>query len=171
MTRIETSRLVLRAPRPDDAPCIALGMGEFEVARWLAPVPWPYTLAMAIDWVRMAPENGLFVVDLPGRGLIGCVVLGAELGFWIGRPHWGRGYATEAASAVLDWYFRTSDEPEISSIAHHANKSSLRVKAKLGFVETGRDRRFSHALGHNVEHVVSTLTRADWLAGEAKRCA
>lgn len=141
------------------------------MARWLAPVPWPYTLAMAADWVRMAPEDGLFVVDLPGRGLIGCVALGPDLGFWIARPHWGRGYATEAASAVVNWYFGASGAEILASSAHHANKSSLRVKAKLGFVETRRERMFSQALGHNVEHVVSELRRDDWMARQAKRCA
>ena len=163
MIRIETSRLILRAPRPDDAPSVALGMGELEVARWLS-VPWPYTLAMATDWLRTAPEDGLFCIEMPGRGLIGCIALGQEFGFWIARPHWGRGYATEAAQAVLGWHFGGCDT-DISSSAQGHNKSSLRVKAKLGFIETGRERRYSHALQHNVDHVLTRLTRANWLAG------
>jgi RimJ/RimL family protein N-acetyltransferase len=72
---------------------------------------------------------------------------------------------------VIDWHFRQSDADRIGSSAHHLNKASLRVKAKLGFTETGRDRRFSQALQHNVEHVVTQLTRQDWMAAEAKRCA
>ena len=171
MSELLTARLVLRRPRPDDAPCFALGMGDYDVARWLAPVPWPYSLAMAAEWLRAAPEDGLFIIDLPGRGLIGCVAISQELGFWIARPHWGRGYATEAASAVIDWHFGRCDATEIASSAHHLNKASLRVKSKLGFIETGRDRRFSQALQHNVEHVLTRLTRADWMATENRRCA
>jgi RimJ/RimL family protein N-acetyltransferase len=175
MIELETSRLVLRSARPDDAPCFALGVSDFAVARWLTPLPFPFTLAMASDWLRNAPRSGadraLFIVDLPGRGLIGCVTIGPELGFWIAKPHWGRGYGTEAAGAVIDWHFANSPSPVIASSAQHDNHVSLRLKARLGFVETGRDMRFSHALQHNVPHVLTALTRASWLAREERRCA
>src|SRR5690606_4808922 len=135
--------------RADDAPCFALGVSDFAVARWLTPLPFPFTLAMASDWLRGPPaddpDRAMFIIDLPGRGLIGCVALGPELGFWIARPHWGKGFGTEAAGAVIDWHFARSRAAIVSS-AHHDNRASLRLKAKLGFVETGRDTRFSHAL-------------------------
>ena len=175
MTELHTSRLVLRSARAEDAPCFALGVSDFAVARWLTPLPFPFTLAMASDFLRSAPaanpDRSLFIVDLPGRGLVGCVALGPELGFWIARPHWGKGFATEAASAIIDWHFAHSRADAVVSSAQHDNRPSLRLKAKLGFVETGRDMRFSHALQHNVAHVLTRLTREDWMAGEAKRCA
>ena len=176
MSELSTSRLVLRPARLDDAPKIALGLGAYDVARWLAPVPWPFTLAMATEWLRTAPEinrpgRALFIIDLPGRGLIGCVVLNTELGFWIARPHWGKGFATEAASAVIDWHFSNCAEDAIASSAHHANTASLKVKAKLGFTETGRDRRFSQALQSNVEHVLTRLTRQDWVRESERKWA
>ena len=175
MTELHTSRLILRPARPDDAPCFALGVSDFAVARWLTPLPFPFTLAMASDWLRDAPEDNperkLFIVDLPARGLVGCVALGPELGFWIARPHWGKGFGTEAASAVIDWYFTHSNAAAITSSAHYDNRASLRLKQKLGFVETGRDMRFSHALQHNVPHVLTELTRASWVEQEDKRCA
>lgn len=175
MTELETSRLVLRPARPDDAPCFALGVSDFAVARWLTPLPFPFTLAMASDWLRNAPRSGadkaLFIVDLPGRGLIGSVTIGPELGFWIARTHWGRGYGSEVAQAVIDWYFASSSAETIASSAQHDNHISLRLKAGLGFVQTGRDMRFSHALQHNVPHVLTALTRATWLAREERKCA
>jgi RimJ/RimL family protein N-acetyltransferase len=175
MTELHTARLVLRPARPDDAPCFALGVSDFAVARWLTPLPFPFTLAMASDWLRGAPgpanERGLFIVELPGKGLIGCVAFGPELGFWISKPHWGKGFGTEAASAAIDWQFSRSNCEVIASSAHHDNRASLRVKSKLGFVETGRDMRFSHALQHNVSHVLTRLTRESWQAREDKQCA
>lgn len=175
MTLLHTARLILRPARPDDAPCFALGVSDFAVARWLTPLPFPFTLAMASDWLRSAPSDNphrkLFIVDLPGRGLVGCVALGPELGFWIARPHWGRGFGTEAAGAVVDWYFTHTDAEVIVSSAHHDNRASLRLKQKLGFVETGRDIRFSHALQHNVPHVLTELTRAAWMEREDRQCA
>jgi RimJ/RimL family protein N-acetyltransferase len=166
MTPIRTERLILREPTLDDAPCYALGVGEYEVARFLTPVPYPYSLAMAVDWLRQArpatPEQSLLVIDLPGKGLIGCVSLLSELGFWIARPHWNRGYITEAATALLDWHFAGCDRDIVVSSAHHDNVASLAVQKKLGFLPTGREMRFSQTLQHNVEHVISTLSRRDW---------
>ena len=175
MTELRTPRLLLRPPRPDDAPCYALGIGEFAVARWLTHLPWPYTHSMASDWLRQAPENCpeqcLFIIDLPGKGLIGCISLIGELGFWIARPHWGRGYLSEAAIALLDWHFAGCGRDAVTCSAQHDNRPSLRVQAKLGFREQGREMRFSQALQHNVPHVVTSLARSQWLAREGRQCA
>lgn len=166
MTPIRTERLILREPTLDDAPCYALGVGEYEVARFLTAVPYPYSLAMAVDWLRQArpatSERALLIIDLPGKGVIGCVSLLDELGFWIARPHWNRGYVTEAATAMLDWHFAGSDRDAVISSAHHNNVASLAVQKKLGFLPRGREMRFSQALQHNVEHVVTSLSRQDW---------
>lgn len=175
MTELRTERLTLRAPRPDDAPCYALGISEFAVARWLTPVPWPYTLSMAQDFLRSVPpptpERSFFIIEHPKRGVIGCVTLTDELGFWIARPHWHKGFGLEAASALIDWHFEGCETESIRSSAHHNNIASLRLKAKLGFVATGREMRFSQALQHNVEHVTTALSRADWRTRRSDPCA
>ncbi len=171
MITLQTDRLILREPTLDDAPCYALGVGDYEVARFLTPLPYPYTLGMAIDWLRQVrpatPEKSMLVIDLPGRGVIGCVSLLSELGFWIARPYQNRGYGTEAAIALLDWHFEGCAAELVLSSAHHNNRASLAVQRKLGFVEDGREMRFSQALQHNVEHVRTRLRRADWLARRA----
>ncbi|KKB78940.1 hypothetical protein VW35_10790 [Devosia soli] len=175
MTELLTDRLILRAPRPEDAPCYALGVSEFAVAKWLTPVPWPYTLTMARDFLRNAPvptpEKAFFIVEHRTKGLIGCVTLVNELGFWIARPHWHRGYALEAATALIDWHFGETENASIRSSAHRNNVASLRLKARLGFVTTGKDMRFSQALQHNVEHVTTELTRAAWSMRRTDLCA
>lgn len=175
MTELHTERLVLRAPRAEDAPSYALGVSEFAVAKWLTPVPWPYTLSMAQDFLRMAPaptpEKALFVVEHPKRGVIGCVTIVSELGFWISRPHWHKGFGMEAASALIDWHFEGTGAEKIRSSAHHNNVASLKLKTKLGFVATGKEMRFSQALQHNVEHVTTELSRADWRKRRTERCA
>jgi RimJ/RimL family protein N-acetyltransferase len=165
---IHTERLILRDATLADAPSYALGVGEYEVTKFLTPVPYPYTLAMAIDWLRQAkpatPERSMLIIELPGKGVIGCVSLISELGFWIARPHWNKGYVTEAATALLDWHFAGTEAQSVPSSAHHNNAASLAVQSKLGFVPTGREMRFSQTLQHNVEHVVTTLSRATWQA-------
>lgn len=166
MTPIRTERLILREPTLDDAPRYALGVGEYEVAKFLTPVPYPYALGMAIDWLRQArpatPERSMLMIELPGKGMIGCVTLMDELGFWVARPHWNRGYVTEAATALLDWHFAAGTADTVICSAHHNNAASLKVQHKLGFVPTGHEMRFSQALQHNVDHIVTTLSREHW---------
>ena len=77
----------------------------------------------------------------------------------------------EAASALIDWHFDGTGAETIRSSAHHNNVASLKLKAKLGFVATGREMRFSQALQHNVEHVTTALSRADWRARRNDLCA
>lgn len=175
MTELRTSRLVLRRPRTDDSPHYSLGIGEFAVARWLTQIPWPYSLAMATEWLGGAtggaPERNVLIIELPGKGLIGSISIMDEMAFWIARPHWGRGYAVEACTAMLDWHFSCTNREHVTASTHHDNRAGLRVQAKLGFAETGRDRRFSGALQHSVEHVVTRLERSQWQARENVECA
>jgi RimJ/RimL family protein N-acetyltransferase len=163
---LRTERLVLREPSLDDAPRYALAVGDYEVARFLTPLPYPYTMGMAIDWLRQArpptPAQSMFIIDLPGKGLVGCVSLLSELGFWIARSCWNRGYATEAASALLDWHFAGEGAEPVLSSAHRTNTASLRVQSKLGFAPLRREMRFSQGLQRNVEHVVTELTADRW---------
>ncbi|MFD2647682.1 GNAT family N-acetyltransferase [Devosia albogilva] len=166
MTELGTPRLLLRPANSADAPAFTLAVGEFAVARHLTALPWPYTLAMAIDWLRQAPavtpERAMFIIEHADHGLVGCITLADELGFWVARRFWNRGYATEAASAVLDWRFAASPEPVIAS-AQRNNHASLAVQRKLGFVAVGEEMRYSHALQCNVRHVVSRLDASAWL--------
>lgn len=175
MTELLTTRLILRAPCAEDAPRYALGVSEFAVAKWLTPVPWPYTLTMAQDFLRGAPtptpDRAFFIIEHKTKGLIGCVTLLDELGFWIARPHWHRGYGTEAAKTLIDWHFEKTGSDAIFSSAHRNNTPSLRLKAKLGFVATGTEMRFSQALQHNVEHITTRLSRADWRQKRIDLCA
>lgn len=175
MTTLETGRLILRPPSPEDAPAYALGMGEFDVARWLTAVPWPYTLAMAQDWLRQAPapapDRAMFIIERPGKGLVGCITLINDLGFWIARPHWNQGYATEAARAVISWHFAAGTDRPIACSAQQGNRASMRVQSRLGFEATGEEMRFSHTLHHNVRHVVTSLSRERWQSMEEEKCA
>lgn len=168
MTTLRTARLILRPPLPGDALAYAAGVGDYEVARFLTPVPHPYTVAMAETWLAAAPistlERAFFIIDLPSTGLIGSVTLLSELGFWVTRPHWNRGYASEAATALLGWHFDGTQAIDVASGAQFDNAASLKVQAKLGFVETGRQLRFGQTLQREIEHVVTKVTRADFTA-------
>lgn len=167
---IETRRLRLRVPTLADAGAIAEGVGAYSVARYLTVVPHPYEPRMAAEWIATlpsepTPDRAAFLVELAGRGVIGCVTIMDKLGFWIAQPFWGQGFVTEAAGALVHWHFAGSDEP-VRCGAHWDNKASLAVQKKLGFTEIGRTLRFVISQNRHIEHIDTRLTRP---AYEARR--
>ncbi len=165
---LTTPRLVLRQPGPEDIDAIVEGLNDFEVTRFLTKVPYPYGAEDARWWLGTLtparPGDARFAIDLGGR-LIGIVGLEPQLGFWLDRRHHGRGLMTEAAAALLDWHFAAIPDDPVASAAHVGNEASRNVQSKLGFRETGiRTMSMTRALGREVEHVETSLTRADFEA-------
>ena len=146
---IRTARLMLRPMDLSDAARVALLVGDFAVSRMLAVVPHPYTVADAEGWIgRHAAwaETGddfPFAIVAGEDGLVGCVGLARraeetyELGYWLGVPYWGRGYASEAGRAALDWATEARGVTRFSSAHFVDNPASGRVLEKLGFAYTG----------------------------------
>lgn len=144
---IRSERLFLRPGWPEDWEELHSLIDDEQVVRNLARAPWPYTGEDARSFASV-PQTRLlphFFVTLPGAQgarLIGCAGLNreegdVELGYWIARDHWGRGYASEAARAVLS-LARTLGHERI--VANHFldNPASGRVLEKVGFRRTGR---------------------------------
>ncbi len=141
---LETARLKLRAPRCEDAEAIAALANDIRVAVNTARLPHPYRVADAEEFIVGANSREgetSFVVTRDGR-LIGACGLdpreeGLELGYWFGVPFWGRGYATEAARALVDYAFADMDCETLLSGARVSNPASRRVLEKCAFQWTG----------------------------------
>jgi RimJ/RimL family protein N-acetyltransferase len=149
---LETERLVLGALRSDDAPELERLCGAREIADTTISIPHPYSRADA-DWFitrqldawARGDELALGVRRRQDGRLVGCVSLReidrvhlqAELGFWIGVPYWGQGYATEAAQAILRYGFETLGLNRV--YAHHMarNPASGRVLERTGMQHEG----------------------------------
>jgi RimJ/RimL family protein N-acetyltransferase len=140
---IETARLVLRAPREADAKAIKSMINDRRIAENTARIPHPYTLKDAKAFIAAAAGQPLFVITLAdGRIVGGCGIStlradGPEIGYWIGIPYWGNGYATEAARALIDHAFGDLDYEELRAGARVSNPASRRVLEKCGFQWTG----------------------------------
>ena len=169
---LETRRLLLRQPRATDAARITKLINNFAVSGKLARVPYPYKLTDAEWWLgnwradKPPGETG-FTIDLPGEGLIGHCGFhpdeqGTVIGYWLGEPYWNRGFMSEAAAAVLDWYFATTGADHVGSGAFAFNKASLAVQKKLGFVEFHTGTKHCLARQEDLRHIVTRLTRARW---------
>lgn len=170
---LRTERLILRPQREDDVDAIIAGLNDYEVTRYLTVVPFPYTEADAREWVERQtpaiPGEAHFAIELPGEGMIGGVGIAAELGYWLNRRHHGRGYMTEASAAVLDWHFAALPDDLVHSGAHIGNTASLNVQKKLGFIDTGApSMRFVRSQNRDIEHVETTLIRADYAAARRR---
>jgi RimJ/RimL family protein N-acetyltransferase len=154
---IRSQRLRLRRPEAEDAPAIARLASDYAVSSMTTRMPYPYGLDDARAFVNLARaldvrEQITFVVEHRDAGVVGCLGFHRagpaplEMGYWLGRPHWGKGLATEAADAALAW--ARSDWGRRLIVAGHFadNEASARVLVKTGFLYTGQvQRRFSRA--------------------------
>jgi RimJ/RimL family protein N-acetyltransferase len=159
--RIETKRLWLRWLTVADAAAIMRFAGNKRVATMTARIPHPYPSGEALDYIaRIRAENAsgqsLSLAVTPKddpAGLIGMIGLGPQrdirlsLGYWIGVPFWGNGYATEAAQALIDLTFTLTPAGEIVAAAHSINPASRGVLEKCGFQFEGQGMSDTAACG------------------------
>ena len=135
---LETKRLVLRAPRFEDAKQVAALANERCVAENTARIPHPYRIDDARQWISAATsQSDAFVITIGGEVIGACGLEGAELGYWIGVPFWGCGYATEAARGLIDYAFGDLGYKVLTASARVSNPASRRVLEKCGFEWTG----------------------------------
>ncbi len=141
-----TPRLLLRPGWKEDAPALAAAIGEYSVVAKLARAPWPYGLQDAEAFLSLdqgpLPNLLIFARTHGAPRLVGGIGLdqtdaGVELGYWIARPYWGLGFATEAGRAVVDLADRGLRLPRIVAGHFVDNPASARVLQKLGFAPTG----------------------------------
>ncbi|MEX0311459.1 MAG: GNAT family N-acetyltransferase, partial [Tateyamaria sp.] len=103
---ITTERLTLRTPRMADAAAIASLVGDLDVSRWLTRVPHPYGLDDAHQFIEAVQNgNGNTLLICVGTQPVGCIGTEGQLGYWLGKNHWGRGYAGEACQAMIARHF------------------------------------------------------------------
>lgn len=145
-----SERLLLRPVWPEDWKAIFGGIADEGVVRNLASAPWPYRECDAKAFAQRPHDAHFpnFLITQPTRN--GSLVLGSagiaphegstELGYWIARPYWGRGFGTEAARAVIN-VARVLGHRRMIASHHFDNPASGRILRKLGFVATGKTER------------------------------
>jgi RimJ/RimL family protein N-acetyltransferase len=135
---LETRRLVLRAPRLEDAKQVAVLANDRRIAENTAGIPHPYGVDDATQWISaVISQSGAFVITIGGEVIGACGLEGAQLGYWIGLPFWGCGYATEAARGLIDHAFGNLGHMVLMASARISNPASRRVLEKCGFEWTG----------------------------------
>jgi [ribosomal protein S5]-alanine N-acetyltransferase len=164
VSKVSTKRLTLRSFRREDVAEFTRLAGDWAVASMTSDIPFPFMQSEAMAWLRPVRGEVRFAIELGGRLIGGAGYYrrpsgAAELGFWLGRPWWGRGFATEAAQAVLRLGFRDQRLPGFTSAHFADNRASERVLIKLGFEATGRGTIACAARGVDVPAVSYWLDR------------
>jgi RimJ/RimL family protein N-acetyltransferase len=143
--RIETLRLTLRAPIRGDVPDIVKLADNRKIYEVLARLPNPYTRADGIAFVEIfaqRPDERPFAITLNDQfiGVVGFSFHPGELpeiGYWLGEPHWGKGFMSEAVKGLLEAAFATGLYPKLKARALATNAGSLNVLEKAGFKRVG----------------------------------
>jgi RimJ/RimL family protein N-acetyltransferase len=169
-TRLETARLVLRPFDIGDAPRVFEIQSNWNVARMLRLLPWPATLESTAAWLATHESEWRsgtgcrFALRTGGR-LIGCCDVDeieaneGELGYWLDEAAWGRGYASEAAGAVVDFAFGPLGLSALKSGCAADNPASAHVLEKLGFQHVGDTEIWSNPRGEPIHQRAYRMSR------------
>jgi len=152
---IRTERLVLRPLRASDAGPISLHCSDERIARMTAAIPHPFPPGAAAAFIEgtLSGRRGedVWAIDATptdGEELIGVIGFKpepAEIGYWVGPPYSGAGYATEAVSALVAHLHAARGLARIDATVFSDNPASAAVLAKAGFVEIGIEDGYSVA--------------------------
>ncbi len=161
---LSTARLILRPYQQSDGPALQRGAGTPEVAATTGRIPHPYPDGAAEAWIgthadraRLDEAIYLAIIETEHDALVGGIGFEldspaeqAELGYWIAHEYWGRGYATEASRAMVEWGFDDLNLHRIHAHYMDHNPESGRVLEKIGMRREGVLR--DHIVKHGVRH-------------------
>ncbi|MGF1605227.1 MAG: GNAT family N-acetyltransferase [Rhodothalassiaceae bacterium] len=175
---LTTDRLVLRLPEPSDAPALLAALNDWQVAATLARLPHPYELAHARSWIDGRESDPLphwLITAARDGGVLGGIGLKdevggrLEVGYWIARAQWNKGYAGEALDAVLAHCFGPLALDEVWSGHFADNAASRRVLLRSGFQPAGSEPTFCVARGCTLDTLLLRITPKSWVRWRPER--
>ena len=176
---LETDRLILRPFDLADSEVVQLLAGDRAIADTTSSVPHPYEDGAAEVWIskhqemfEQGKELDLAIVRKRGGCLLGAISLmgispghQAELGYWIGKPHWNQGFCTEAARALLRYAFENMGLERVHACHFARNPASGHVMENIGMRREGCRRQHVKKWGIPEDIVLYGLLRREWEAG------
>ena len=173
-----TDRLLLRRLELEDADRVEELASDYELAKTTLTVPHPYPAGSAEDFIRSmwaAGDKGLVVfaiVEKESGSLIGIINIKqtlaykrGELGYWVGRPYWGKGYGTEAARMVVAYGFEELGLNKVFAGAFADNPGSWRIMEKVGMKHEGTWRQHAMRDGRFVDLAYYGVLREEYERG------
>ena len=142
--KIKTQRLVLKRPdKTINKSVFASLVGDWDIAKWLSDVPYPYTEKHAEKFIKRSSPDDLRFSIFYDEILVGGVGVSFEehnqldLGYWVAKDYWGNGFATEASEGLIDYVKNETEFKAITACYVKGNNASPKVLKKLGFIEIG----------------------------------
>ena len=142
--KITTQRLVLKRPdKTINKRVFASLVGDWDIAKWLSDVPYPYTEKHAEKFIKRSSPDDLRFSIFYDEILVGGVGVSFEehnqldLGYWVAKDYWGNGFATEASKGLINYVKNETEFKAITACYVKGNKTSAKVLKKLGFIEIG----------------------------------
>lgn len=171
--QIESERLLLRALDLKDADRITELLSDKSIYLMTSRIPYPYTLDCAKEFISMLSENDSEIVWgivlKESQTFVGAIGLtidsqneNAELGYWIGKKYWGKGYCTEAAKAVVKYAFEKFRLNKIYANHFLKNPASGRVLKKVGMTYEGRLRKHIKKDSEFIDLELYGILSDDW---------
>lgn len=177
---LTTPDLVLRAPTKDDVMDIATLANNRRVSSMLESLPYPYYDRDAEEFIEKIskPDAGecVFAITHAVSGeLMGMCGLNLvrrrfdlpHMGYWLGEEYWGKGYATQAARALVDLFFKAGSEDQLLMSVLSTNVASRRVIQKCGGQYWKRDTNYSSFFEKDMEVDHYRITRENWMGAVA----
>jgi len=156
--RLVTTRLILRRPTLKDAEDIAKQANNSHVSKYLALVPYPYTIKDARKFIsscskKKKHQRDFAIMYKPSGKVIGMIgFMGidnfskkADVGYWLGEKYWGQGIATEAMEAMVSFAFQKLKLIRLQAEVYVKNRLSANLLKKLGFKKEGLKRKARRA--------------------------
>lgn len=185
--KIETKRLILRQPKMSDWKDLVEGLSDYEVAKRMSRIPYPYNKKdaenhikkTAKSWKEKVPENLQFAIELKSeKKVIGGIGISnmnkffgtANTGSWINKNYWRNGYITEAKIAVNDFVFNKLKLRRLNSFVYKDNKASNATQKKMGYKLEGTMRKYikNKVTGKIKDTNIYGLLKEDWVKARKK---
>lgn len=178
---IETGRLLLRPPHENDLDDLVRLADNRSVASMLGSMPHPYTSADAAEFLARNRAGGkgdsVYAITLAGTGeFMGVCALHEDkrrfelpfIGYWLGQPYWGFGYATEAARGMVDLFFKVTSGETLMISCRVDNPASRRVIEKCGGRYWKSGEAFNRSIGETQKLDHFRIDRSDWMRAAAE---
>lgn len=174
--QLETARLILRLPQPDDADVLHRYVSDYAIAKTTLHIPHPYPRPAADEFIARVRERYEAGADFSfamtrksdGAFMGMCGIHPtfeydrADIGYWIGVPFWGQGYTTEAARRLIDFGFEELKLNRVFAAFFIRNPASRRVMEKAGMTFEGFQRQHIKRLGVYHDIGYCGILRAEW---------
>ena len=164
---IYTDNLIIKKPSQEHLNSLIKELNNWKISQWLVNVPYPYTINDAQYWLKKTKEDDYsFNIFLKNKLIGGISITNKEnntkpeLGYWIGENFWGKGYAHEACTNLIEYFFSNTSHNIIYGSHMQDNIKSKKILINLGFKFVTNGKKFSISRNEMVDDIEYELIKS-----------